>query len=290
MPPTTPTTPAPKPQDHRNTNLVIVVRHGERLDYTMRDNGENWIPTATRPWDPPLTNHGKQQATALGDAISDILTKHKFPNTKISAIYSSPLLRCRQTAAFFSEAYRSEQQKYNKATDDNGVEFPMRVRVEHGLAESMNESWYRSWALQGADSTWGYHRQEEPLPTLNKSTLHPASIQPIQNLLNNTWGNKDNTNDDPNMSRKNQQEEEEEIEIENYMDSAYTSKTSITTPYSLDPPNFESAKLQQQRMHRTLDLLYNEHWLRNSDADDPSSEAIVLVSHGAFLVFHLLCE
>ena len=79
------------------SKAVVVVRHGERLDYIMRDRGENWIPTSDRPWDPPLTDNGKQQANALGMALPTILQNLKLPS--IAAVYSSPFHRCRQTAA-----------------------------------------------------------------------------------------------------------------------------------------------------------------------------------------------
>ena len=36
--------------ERRTAAAVVVVRHGERLDYVMRDAGDNWIPTSNQPW------------------------------------------------------------------------------------------------------------------------------------------------------------------------------------------------------------------------------------------------
>eukprot|EP00751_Fragilariopsis_kerguelensis_P034942 CAMPEP_0170941392 /NCGR_PEP_ID=MMETSP0735-20130129/23405_1 /TAXON_ID=186038 /ORGANISM="Fragilariopsis kerguelensis, Strain L26-C5" /LENGTH=299 /DNA_ID=CAMNT_0011347761 /DNA_START=62 /DNA_END=959 /DNA_ORIENTATION=+ len=83
----------------RTDVIVVVVRHGERLDYVMRDAGDNWIPTTDRPWDPPLTSNGKEQARTLGKELHKILKDLKLPSSKIDAVYSSPFYRCRQTAA-----------------------------------------------------------------------------------------------------------------------------------------------------------------------------------------------
>ena len=51
-------------------SVVVVARHGERTDYVHRDQGLNWVQEQRRslgqPWNPPLTPHGKQQATRLG--------------------------------------------------------------------------------------------------------------------------------------------------------------------------------------------------------------------------------
>lgn len=211
---------------------VVVVRHGERLDYIMRDRGENWIPTTDRPWDPPLTEYGHKQAKDLGEALPGMLEELNLP--PIAAVYSSPFWRCRQTSA-------------GLATTDS----TLKVQVELGLAESMNQNWYRSWALPGTDGTWGYKKQELPLHEIDKSTLHSAATGPIMEVLDWTKG----TTDEPTMAR---------------MDVDYNSRTQIDRRVSLEPPIFESFKSQRSRMYETLQLLSADH----------SNETIVLVSHG----------
>ncbi|MFW6692415.1 histidine phosphatase family protein [Streptomyces sp. MAR4 CNX-425] len=61
---------------------VIFVRHGETLWH-----GENRYAGAT---DIDLTDHGRAQAAALADWAE---------RARLSAVWSSPMLRCRQTAA-----------------------------------------------------------------------------------------------------------------------------------------------------------------------------------------------
>jgi broad specificity phosphatase PhoE len=219
-------------QGLKNKKAVVVVRHGERLDYVMKDRGLNWIPSTTRPWDPPLTDNGKAQAKALGTELPTMLSKLDLP--PISNVYSSPFYRCRQTAAGLCESSAS-----------------LKVKVELGLSESINQNWFRSWALEGTDGTWGFGKSEIPdANDLEPKTLHPLSQQPVQPLLN--W--KDGPTNE---------------ELEPKMDKNYESKSSITEKYSLRPPIFENHKIQQRRMHETLNLLI---------ASD--NNTIVLVSHG----------
>jgi len=209
---------------------VVVVRHGERLDYVTRDAGGNWIPTADQPWNPPLTEKGHEQAKGLGVALPEILASLNLP--PIAAIYSSPFHRCRQTAAGLIES--NEQ---------------LKIRVELGLSESINENFFRSWAVEGTDATWGYKRKEGD--DLNPETLHPLSKHPVQPLLD--W--RDGPTDDTTTSK---------------MDTSYISKSSIDTPYSLIPPKFESRKTLQNRMAKTLNDLSDGH----------VNETFVMVSHG----------
>lgn len=235
---------APKEESRSTTSsnskrsVVVVVRHGERLDYVMRDAGQNWIPTAERPWDPPLTERGHQQANALGAALPNILNELGLPS--IAAIYCSPFWRCCQTAAGLAKNQR-----------ENSTASALKVKVEMGLAESMNENWYRSWAVPGTDGSWGYQKQEKPLADLDASTLHPAAAEPVQKVLDWKLGANDET-------------------IIAQMDSEYVSKTVLDTPFSMHPPNFESFKMQRSRMQDSLEMLSADH----------SNETIVLVSHG----------
>jgi broad specificity phosphatase PhoE len=214
-----------------STRSVVVVRHGERLDYVMRNGGGNWVATSEQPWNPPLTDKGREQAKALGLALPGILQDFNLP--PIGAIYSSPLVRCRQTGAGLAVS-----------NDD------LKVRVELGLVESLNENFFRSWAVAGSDGTWGYKKKEQPV--LDPETLHPASKVPVQESILN-W--KASKTDEETLRR---------------MDHGFASTTSIDTPYSLHPPNFESFRMQRSRMADTMQQLAQSH----------EDETIVLVSHG----------
>jgi broad specificity phosphatase PhoE len=223
-------------KDTVKRRVVVVVRHGERLDYVMRDAGQNWVASASRPWDPPLTTNGMEQAKSLGKALPQILDRHNLPSN-IKSIYASPFLRCRQTALGIAESIRS---------DDSNT----KVKVELGLAESINENWFRSWAVEGTDGTWGYLKKT--MPELDPMTLHPASLMPVQPLLDWKASGDETAASCP------------------CMDSAHTSKTTLETPYQFHPPQFESFKTQRTRMEQTLTQL----------SDDHIDETFVMVSHG----------
>mmetsp|Transcript_7447 Transcript_7447/g.10841 ORF Transcript_7447/g.10841 Transcript_7447/m.10841 type:complete len:281 (-) Transcript_7447:137-979(-) len=209
---------------------VVVVRHGERLDYVTRDSGGNWIPTTDQPWNPPLTENGHQQAKGLGVALPEILSSLNLP--PVAAVYSSPFHRCRQTAAGLIGSNQN-----------------LKIRAELGLSESINENWFRSWAVEGTDGTWGYQRKD--CPNVDPETLHSGSKEPVQPLLDWKTGPIDAV-------------------TSSMMDANYISKSSIDTPFSLHPPNFESSKMQQNRMAETLNTLSENH----------VNESFVMVSHG----------
>jgi broad specificity phosphatase PhoE len=236
-------------KDTMKRRVVVVVRHGERLDYVMRDAGQNWVASAFRPWDPPLTTDGMEQAKSLGKALPQILEQHKLP-PKVKSIYSSPFLRCRQTALGIAESITSDDD------DDSNT----KVKVELGLAESINENWFRSWAVEGTDGTWGYLKKT--MPELDPITLHPASQMPVQPLLD--W----------------QASGDETAASHPCMDPAHTSKSTLDTPYQLNPPKFESFKMQRTRMEQTLTQLSGDH----------IDETIVMVSHGTYVILDGLCS
>jgi Histidine phosphatase superfamily (branch 1) len=66
---------------------LLYMRHGERQD--MADS--NWVNTAPRPWDPPLSSFGLKQAAQRGCDLLD-------SGIAITAVVSSPFTRCIQTA------------------------------------------------------------------------------------------------------------------------------------------------------------------------------------------------
>ncbi|WKY03402.1 hypothetical protein Q1695_004834 [Nippostrongylus brasiliensis] len=102
---------------------IIVVRHGERFDYTFNTDGSRWtskvfdsegkytpcdlnmpktVPKRKDDWktanDTPLTVIGRTQATLTGNAL-------KEAGVSITAVYCSPALRSVQTACGIVEGY-----------------------------------------------------------------------------------------------------------------------------------------------------------------------------------------
>ncbi|KAJ5073391.1 phosphoglycerate mutase family protein [Anaeramoeba ignava] len=92
---------------------IWIIRHGERID----DVDENWEKTAKNKYDPTLTENGKQQAFKTGKRLK---------NESISLIFSSPFLRCLQTA---------------KAVAD---QINLEINCEQGLSEFINKNWFPS--------------------------------------------------------------------------------------------------------------------------------------------------
>mmetsp|Transcript_24775 Transcript_24775/g.37402 ORF Transcript_24775/g.37402 Transcript_24775/m.37402 type:complete len:270 (+) Transcript_24775:93-902(+) len=150
----------------RERTIVIVARHGEREDYAMMNKGGNWVQNAVRPWDPPLSGLGWKQATSLGICVKDCINKLELP--QIRQIYSSPFQRCLETSIAANTAFSSPSAK-----------------IEYGLAESLNESWYRSWSLPTSNGAWGYKERDEAgcVSQVNLSTLHRAAIQPASYII-----------------------------------------------------------------------------------------------------------
>ena len=146
-------------------SAVFVSRHGERLDYQFLAQGTPWQTTAERPWDTPLTDAGHLQGAAMGRACNEHASGHDLPQVK--RIFTSPLLRCAETAA--------------AAATQLGI---ASISVEPALAETMCESWYRSWGVPGADSTWGGPRDGScPLGSaVDESLLHPGCLCPAQEV------------------------------------------------------------------------------------------------------------
>jgi broad specificity phosphatase PhoE len=209
-------------------SIVIVARHGERLDYVTRDAGGNWVASSDRPFDTPLTEHGHEQGRKLGGHLTRETKRMGIP--PISAIYSSPFLRCRQTAI-------AALHGVNAACVVSGSsEIMPPVRVENGLAESINDDWYSSWALPGANGTWGYRPPgvNRKSYVIDGETLHPLSKhRPVQSLLD--WKSlletDGGTPDDPSL-----------------LDRNYESRTSLGKPYCFHPPQLESPDDQRRRM------------------------------------------
>ncbi|MBN2302552.1 MAG: histidine phosphatase family protein [Lentisphaerae bacterium] len=93
------------------TRTVWLIRHGHRLDFVDPD----WMATAARPLDSPLSKDGEQQATETGK---------KLQPEQINLVYASPFLRTVQTASLIA------------------MELALPIRIEAGLAEMFLEQWF----------------------------------------------------------------------------------------------------------------------------------------------------
>mmetsp|Transcript_115836 Transcript_115836/g.360792 ORF Transcript_115836/g.360792 Transcript_115836/m.360792 type:complete len:352 (+) Transcript_115836:65-1120(+) len=116
----------------KRPTVLLLVRHGERLDYV----DPAWLPAnrAGEPWNPPLSDAGKEQAEALPLAVDAWCQKL---GVQLGAVYSSPLLRTRQTA------------------QPTAARFGLDVRPVPNLLEWLAAEFYTAWACQDSTGHWG---------------------------------------------------------------------------------------------------------------------------------------
>jgi broad specificity phosphatase PhoE len=95
------------------TQTVWIARHGNRLDFVNPE----WFNTAQRPYDPPLSEDGIEQAKRLGQRLQGEGIVH---------IFASPFLRTIQTA--------------NEVADI----LNLPIKLELGLSEWLNPEWMPS--------------------------------------------------------------------------------------------------------------------------------------------------
>ena len=139
------------------SGAVWVVRHGERIDSVEKE----WKKTAARPHDPPLTPAGFEQAAATGRALRD---------HRLDAIYTSPFLRCVQTAKAIVEAL--------------GPDAP-RIYIEPGLGEWLFTRWFSSQpvdsAMAAAALQQAHHTGSRPWGTRTTAapTHAPDPVRPL---------------------------------------------------------------------------------------------------------------
>ncbi len=98
-------------EENQKKRVIWIMRHGIRQD----NIDPNWTKTAKNPDDPPLAQEGRLQAIETGKFLS---------NQDIQLIYSSPFLRCIQTAGLIA----------------NIIKVP--IRVEYGLCEALFVKWF----------------------------------------------------------------------------------------------------------------------------------------------------
>ena len=69
------------------------MRHGEREDSA----NPAWLEAAQRPWDPPLSENGRTECSARGQALADTLS------LRVERVFTSPFTRCVQTSALLMQ-------------------------------------------------------------------------------------------------------------------------------------------------------------------------------------------
>lgn len=106
-------------------NSLYFIRHGERLDKVNL----SWTKGALRPHDTPLSPLGKKQATNLGKWLYGRLNIHEP-----LVIYSSPFIRCVQTAHFIAEQLDSLQSESYYSNGEQSS-FSTNICIEPGIAE-----------------------------------------------------------------------------------------------------------------------------------------------------------
>ncbi|HLU99914.1 MAG TPA: histidine phosphatase family protein [Acidobacteriota bacterium] len=109
-----------RPQPRAST--VWIVRHGNRKDF----EDPEWHRTAVRPYDPPLSEEGRRQARETG---------RRLVRENITHIWSSPFLRCVETAQLIAD-------------EMNGS-----FKLEEGLSEWLNPEWF-SYRPDTRDPEW----------------------------------------------------------------------------------------------------------------------------------------
>ncbi len=90
---------------------IWAVRHGLRRDF----EDEDWPNVSGRLHDPPLSKNGFKQAEE---------TARYLEGQKIDHVFSSPFLRCIQTAHTIAQV------------------IDRKVKIEHGFSEWMNPAWF----------------------------------------------------------------------------------------------------------------------------------------------------
>eukprot|EP00730_Choanoeca_flexa_P015683 TRINITY_DN7255_c0_g1_i3.p1 TRINITY_DN7255_c0_g1~~TRINITY_DN7255_c0_g1_i3.p1 ORF type:complete len:419 (+),score=120.41 TRINITY_DN7255_c0_g1_i3:118-1257(+) len=82
---------------NEDETMLFVVRHGQRADESQGEVFREFFANTTRPYDPPLTSLGIEQAQDAAEYLKQQHAKYQFKH-----VLSSPLLRCVQTSAIIA--------------------------------------------------------------------------------------------------------------------------------------------------------------------------------------------
>ena len=142
---------------------VVVARHGERFDYVDPEAFFASDEGKARPWDPRLTARGRAQARKLGERMAADLEARGLP--RATKVFASPFVRTVETAEEVCGAL--------------GLD---KIHVEHGVVEALSDPWFRSWAVPGADATWG-----GPPHCRDGIPVAPADLHPLAKQGPRAW-------------------------------------------------------------------------------------------------------
>jgi broad specificity phosphatase PhoE len=140
---------------------VWIARHGNRLDFVNPE----WFNTATRRYDPPLSDDGFRQAAELGQRLKSENVKHLFV---------SPFLRTIQTANQVAQVIN------------------LAIKLEAGLGEWHNSEWMTEspenhpqefLEVEYPAINWSYQSQIYPQYPETKADVNRRTAATIKQLL-----------------------------------------------------------------------------------------------------------
>lgn len=110
-------------QSDPSSFTLILVRHGERLDFARTGSWDNeWCDKNERSWDPRLSPVGQMQATDAAQLIAPFL-----PGAQLTVV-TSPFLRCAETALCLASGL--------------GDAAPSVITVDNALCEFLHIDWF----------------------------------------------------------------------------------------------------------------------------------------------------
>jgi broad specificity phosphatase PhoE len=140
---------------------VWIARHGNRLDFVNTE----WFSTATRRYDPPLSEDGVIQAQELA---------MRLKSEKIAHIFASPFLRTIQTANEVAQVLN------------------LPIKLEAGLSEWFNQNWMdeapethpQEWLAERYSLIdWNYQSFVQPQYPETETQLYTRTAKIIQTLV-----------------------------------------------------------------------------------------------------------
>ncbi|KAJ1982292.1 hypothetical protein H4R34_001767 [Dimargaris verticillata] len=121
------------------------VRHGERRDHV----DPSWADSTPRPYDPPLSDEGIEQAYVTGRFLHDLEREGAHREKAASPLYwvfTSPFLRCVQTAGHIIRGLKScttaGASPAGPGTSHIDASSPPRLHLEPGLGEWMSDQYF----------------------------------------------------------------------------------------------------------------------------------------------------
>ncbi len=138
-------------EENQEKRVIWIMRHGLRRDSI----DPSWRKTAKNPDDPPLAQEGRLQAIDTGKFLS---------NKDIQLIYSSPFLRCIQTAGLIASIIK------------------VPIRVEYGLSEALFAKWFSK--MPDVSSITELKKEVEWIDEAYKSVVIPSFPE---NEEKDTW-------------------------------------------------------------------------------------------------------